>query len=381
MRECTGTPVWPCAMVGAASCLAGFSDVGVVIHGSSGCYYFADYAIPDPLYCTFLMEDEVVFGSEERLIEIVEGISQIYPNIAVVNTCVPSLMGEDIRDFLSGYNTFVIDAPGYTGQMEAGWHMALRTLDASVDAEREGVNIDGICSVDRFAPGNLMEIKRLLGMAGIPVAGIFSADTLESVRHASPVTVEACPALSSDIGTSAGSLLGIDNLRDTFGQLGNLFETADTDPVLDEIDRTEEVIIKECDRFLRRFDPPSAAVFSISSYAELVSELLRDYLDSEVVSIGCRDLPRSSAPAGPGAGVRMGHTTDLRRIREMIRSETPDIIFGSSFENTLSPETPFVSLTYPLKTTAMLHHRPVAGTEGVLSIIEGVLNSLMAVKK
>ena len=381
MHECTSTPVWPCAMVGAASCFAGLSDVGVIIHGSSGCYYFADYAIPDPLHCTFLMEDEVVFGSEKRLTEIVEGISQIYPNIAVVNTCVPSLTGEDIRDFLSGYNTFVIDAPGYIGQLEAGWHMALRTLDASVDAEREGVNIDGICSVDRFSPGNRMEITRLLGMAGIPVGGIFCADTLESVRHASPVTVEACPSFSSGIGTSAGSLLGIDNLRNTFEELGNLFETADTDPVPDEIDRTEEVIIKECDRFLRRFDPPSAAIFAISSYAELVSDLLRDYLDSEIVCIGCRDLPLTLPPGGPGAGARMEHTTDLRRIREMILSERPDIIFGSSFENSLSPETPFVSLTYPLKTTAMLHHRPVAGTEGLLSITESVLNSLMAVKK
>ena len=34
MPECEN-PLWPCAMTGAAACLAGFEGITVVIHGSS----------------------------------------------------------------------------------------------------------------------------------------------------------------------------------------------------------------------------------------------------------------------------------------------------------------------------------------------------------
>ena len=47
MPEC-GTPLWPCAMTGAAACLAGFEGISVVIHGSSGCYYYPQPSFTPP---------------------------------------------------------------------------------------------------------------------------------------------------------------------------------------------------------------------------------------------------------------------------------------------------------------------------------------------
>lgn len=55
MPECTN-PLWPCAMTGAAACLAGFDGVTVVIHGSSGCYYYPATLLHAPLSGTFLLE-------------------------------------------------------------------------------------------------------------------------------------------------------------------------------------------------------------------------------------------------------------------------------------------------------------------------------------
>ena len=49
MPEC-GTPLWPCAMTGAAACLAGFEGITVVIHGSSGCYYYPATLLHAPLH-------------------------------------------------------------------------------------------------------------------------------------------------------------------------------------------------------------------------------------------------------------------------------------------------------------------------------------------
>ena len=70
MPECD-SPLWPCAMTGAAACLAGFDGITVVIHGSSGCYYYPATLLHVPLHGTFIVENEVIFGSEARLLEVV----------------------------------------------------------------------------------------------------------------------------------------------------------------------------------------------------------------------------------------------------------------------------------------------------------------------
>ena len=62
MPECE-TPLWPCAMTGAAACLAGFEGISVVIHGSSGCYYYPATLLHAPLHGTFILENEAIFGS------------------------------------------------------------------------------------------------------------------------------------------------------------------------------------------------------------------------------------------------------------------------------------------------------------------------------
>src|SRR4030042_4584837 len=59
MPECEN-PLWPCAMTGAAACLAGFDGVTVVIHGSSGCYYYPATLLHAPIQGTFLLENDVI---------------------------------------------------------------------------------------------------------------------------------------------------------------------------------------------------------------------------------------------------------------------------------------------------------------------------------
>ncbi len=74
MPECE-TPLWPCAMTGAAACLAGFEGISVVIHGSSGCYYYPATLLHAPLHGTFILENEAIFGSGDRLREVIGDLS------------------------------------------------------------------------------------------------------------------------------------------------------------------------------------------------------------------------------------------------------------------------------------------------------------------
>ena len=113
-------PLWPCALAGAVTALSGFSGIAVVIHGSSGCYYYPSTLLHRELHSTFLVEQEVIFGSGERLREVVHDLSRRYDLVAVVNSCVPSVLGEDTRELLQGCNTIVIDAPGVYGGFRTG---------------------------------------------------------------------------------------------------------------------------------------------------------------------------------------------------------------------------------------------------------------------
>ena len=62
-------------MAGSAACCAGFEGLTVVIHGSSGCYYYPATLFHAPLHGTFILENEVIFGTEQRLREVLDGLS------------------------------------------------------------------------------------------------------------------------------------------------------------------------------------------------------------------------------------------------------------------------------------------------------------------
>lgn len=371
--ECVN-PVWPCAMTGAAACLSGFEDLGVIVHGSSGCYYYTEAALPGAVHCTFLLEEEIIFGGADRLREIATEIAALYPTLAVVLTCVPSIAGEDVRQALEGYRAIVVDTPGFTGNVEAGYRIALKSLHPLVDPETKGVNIDGLCSFDQFYAGNRREAVRMLNEAGIASATCFSAGRLESLAHAAPVTVAANPDFMGGPGRYAGSLTGIDELKRTFTNLGDIFPDADVGIVLEEIELTEERIIHAGDRFLRRFDPPATAIFSTSGYALSSANLLKRYIDADIVVIGTR------GPAAPSI-FRTEETIDLEHIGDLIGDGNPDLILGSSYERSIAPETAFVGITPPLRGMVTLRNTPLTGTEGLLFLAEASLNACIEGQK
>lgn len=375
MHNACQSPVWPCAMTGAAACLAGFADLGVIVHGSSGCFYYTRSMVQAPVQCTFLIEDEIIFGTGDRLREVVKELSTRYRKFAVITACVPAVMGEDIRDALSDYDVFVVDAPGFLGNLEEGYRHALGIVAPRIDPEREGVNIDGISAADRFSPGNLTETRRLLGKAGIPVAAVFAAGDLEEVYRSAPVTVETNPDIRSGVGSSAGSFLGLADLRRTLESLGDRVGCGDVSPVLREIEETEERITSACDRYLRRYDPPSVAIFSTAAYGRFAAEMLKSYLDATVTIVATRNTGAAVS------GFPTEQTTDLGRIRDLIAEHRPELILGSSYEHACAPGSAFVGITYPLQGRVMLHHRPLAGTEGALYFMEEVLNACMDLQR
>ena len=369
MPECTN-PLWPCAMTGAAACLAGFEGMTVVIHGSSGCYYYPTTLLHAPLHGTFILEHEIIFGSEDRLNEVIGGLSGRGKRIAVITTCVPAILGEDIRSMLEKHDVILVDSPGFSGDVEVGYKNALSILAPRIDPDVCGVNIDGVCLFDPFSSGNVQEIMRLLAMARIPVGIVFSYDLLKKVQHASSYTIGTNEDFLSDIGEYCGGTLGFKAVGATFKRLGEVFGNADVDRVFSELEQQEERIVKACDKYLLRFDPPSVVIFAGFSYAEHVAATLERYLDADIRCIGSRNAPGQSK-------YPVEQVTGLDGVRSLIAQYNPDLVMGSSFERSVCGARAFTGITPPLRGTVRLAPSPFAGINGTLSLVEQVLNTCM----
>ena len=203
--------------------------------------------------------------------------------------------------------------------------------------------------------------------AGIPVAARYCNDTLASALKTAEATVTALPDLASGFGSSAGSLCGLDAIAATFSALQAVFPDADCSAVIDLCEETEELVVKACDRYLRVNDPPRVALFGIAGYMDMAGDLLSTYLDAECCCAGARNrLPEESLCTW---------APDLGTVKQMIKDAGPDLVIGSRYEATLAPGVPFVQTTLPIRKHSMLCHRPLAGTEGVLWLVESVINA------
>ncbi|HSA37555.1 MAG TPA: nitrogenase component 1 [Methanoregula sp.] len=369
MPECDN-PLWPCAMTGAAAALAGFEGMSVVIHGSSGCYYYPTTLLHAPLHGTFILENEVIFGSEDRLREVIEELDGTGNRIAVITTCVPAILGEDTPSLLAEHDVLLVDSPGFSGDAESGYARALKILEPAVDRSAEGVNIDGICLLDPFFSGNLQEIRRLLGLASVPVATVFCRDALKKTRTAASCTIGTNGDFLSGVGKYIGGTLGFDRLKATFERLGDVVEGSDIDPVMRELSQQEEEVSRVCDKFLRRFDPPSVVVFAGASYAEFAARTLEHYLDADIRFLGLRNT-------GGLSRYPSSLVTGLGQVKTMIELHDPDIVLGSSFERSVSGSRAFYGITPPLRGAVRLAPAPVAGINGTLFFVEQVLNTCM----
>lgn len=359
-------PVWPCAMTGAAAMLAGFLDLCVIIHGSSSCYYYPRSLLKVPLFSTYLLESEIVFGTIDRLHEVVTEVASSGKLVAVVNTCVPALIGEDLKTAFADAPALFVDAPGFCGNAEEGAAKAFAAAEPVVSADRSGINIDGINMLDLFWRGNLYEMERLLGLLDVPVAVRFCRDTWKNLRSgAAPVTVSANPSYPSGVGENFGSMLFLD-MPATMARIVERFPMADSDAVLAEWKCAEEQMYYSCDKYLRKYTPPVVAVAAQESYAVFAKQMMERYFGSDVPVV----FARNKAAAVP-------YSVNSAEINAEIAAAEPDLILGSTFEAAACRKAVFFGITPPDRSRVSIAARPLAGVEGGVVLIEGALNALM----
>lgn len=365
----------PCAMVGAVACLSAYSGIGIVIHGSSGCWFYPSSLLKTDLLCTDLSAEDAILGAGDRVRAVVEAALARHPRVAVVNTCVPGIIGEDLAGLLDGLPVIVVDAPGFLGGAPIGHAVAVGALEPVVEPGAETVGIDGLSPLDPFFRGDLHEIERLLRLAGAVPGTRYAGGPVASVRRASPMTVVANPAFSAGPGERFGDLLGLEAVQATFARLADRDPRIDLTPVDAECREADRRCRRACDKHLARHEPPRVAVLGDGARVRAAARILEHYLDADCVLLGDR-----SGTQGPG-GSQWCRAEDLGPVEEALSAAGPDLVLGSSFEERLAPDAAFVPFASPIRGRPRLASVPLCGVEGTLALVDAVLTACACRRK
>ena len=182
------TQVTTCALTGATAFFAGIPDAAVVANGPLWCYLYALRYLEKPcpsvnqsFYCAQPDENTIVYGTEERLREVLESVRQTSrPSVLLIqNSCSISLIGDDIagiaREADMPCPVVCIDSGGLTGGFWEGYRAAAKAYFAEMPLKQRSivkprtVNLLG-CTFGYYNSVNdIQELKRMLALAGYTV--------------------------------------------------------------------------------------------------------------------------------------------------------------------------------------------------------------------
>ncbi len=129
--------------IGAAMAFQGIDNSIPVIHGAQGCSFLAKVLLtkhfmePIALAGTKLFTEDVVMGSEENLVKVVEGfIEKNKPDvIGILTSGLSEVKGDDVAGALkrvkgqgSGVKVIPVSTPDYEGGLETGYAKAVEAI-------------------------------------------------------------------------------------------------------------------------------------------------------------------------------------------------------------------------------------------------------------
>jgi nitrogenase molybdenum-iron protein alpha/beta subunit len=192
-----------CQMTGAASALLSIKGAIVVMNGPRWCAVIAERELSacikeheNRLFCSEVQEFDLLYGTGELLRTTVEEVQrESSPTLlGVLTSCSMSLIGDDIAGICKNSKvkcpTVVLDAGGFTGEFWSGYSVAMIGVLKEIELNKyddkisNRVNLLGISTCYPNWEGDLLEIKRLLGLAGYEIGVCLGADnaSLEEIR-------------------------------------------------------------------------------------------------------------------------------------------------------------------------------------------------------
>jgi nitrogenase molybdenum-iron protein alpha/beta subunit len=192
-----------CQMTGAASALLSIKGAGVVLNGPRWCAVLAERELSacvkeheNRLFCSEIQEFDLLYGTGEVLTTTVDEVQRVSSPtlLGVLTSCSMSLIGDDIAGICKHSRvkcpTVVLDAGGFTGEFWSGYSVAMIGVLNEIELNKydykisNRVNLLGISTCYPNWEGDLLEIKRILSLAGYEIGVCLGADnvSLEEIR-------------------------------------------------------------------------------------------------------------------------------------------------------------------------------------------------------
>ena len=239
-----GNGVGGCAFDGAQIVLVPITDAAHLVHAPSACMgnswntrgsLSSGSLLYKRCFTTDLSENDIVFGSEDKLRRSIEYIATRYSPSAifVYSTCVTALIGEDIGHVCrtaakkTGIPVIPVESPGFAGSKNFGNRLAGEVLLEHVIGSEEPVNSTpyDINLIGEYnIAGELWNIVKLLKKLGVRVSATITGDsTYKQIAscHRARLNVMVCSRALINIAGAMKDKYGIPYLEECFFGIEN----------------------------------------------------------------------------------------------------------------------------------------------------------------
>lgn len=225
MTECSLKSISPDSITGMIFALEGMKNTVVLLNGPMGCRFYhsttsrflsvrpllylptegsgekvpVDYNYLNDWFfrqervpCTYLDGYDYVYGTRDKVSRALDFIKTNidYDIIAIINSPGAALIGDDLlelaREKLGNSRVVMLESSGYSASFEEGYAQASLALLRQVGqplweshGRRTGsgkINLLGLSIWQRYAEGDLRELRRLFALCGIEVNAALCAD-------------------------------------------------------------------------------------------------------------------------------------------------------------------------------------------------------------
>jgi nitrogenase molybdenum-cofactor synthesis protein NifE len=209
-KDCVINPLKHSQSIGAAIAFQGVHNAIPVIHGAQGCTFLGKVLLtkhfrePVALAGTKLFAEDVIMGSEENILKVVEGIAgKNSPDIiALLTSGLSEVKGDDMHEIVrklrheSNVRTLYVSTPDYEGGLETGYASAVEAMLNLAD-ERKGTvasrPIRGQVNVfggSHLTPADFSELREIVESFGLSPIMLPDLSALDGSRQGvSPLAV------------------------------------------------------------------------------------------------------------------------------------------------------------------------------------------------
>jgi light-independent protochlorophyllide reductase B subunit len=423
----------PDSLTGVVAAFEGLRDACILLNGPSACRSYVAYLsgllqtpthgaatfsrVVDSFFsqrrvpCTCIDGQDFIYGTEEKVTKALTVLdANNYRLVGLVNHSGTSLIGDDLNRFVKTSKikapTVVIESSGFTGTYADGFKEAtikiLNCITEKIPKKiPKSVNIVGPTLFHYNWENDVNEIKRTLNLLGINVIStICVGESVGNLKRASQAELnlvlyeefgdtvatyleKACqiPSIGLDLSAPFGlsaSETWFMSVADFFGVSRNMVDS--------ESKRVRMKCYPAIKKTANSLKGASFGLFGDSSQVMPLLSFLYEYLGLYPVVIGLKEVgPKCLHRLRTYVAANSLDTTILTQPDQYetvasLKERAPRFIFGTAAEaylsRTLGPTVPaFIPVSYPYYNRVTLTPRPLIGFNGVLTIIEDILNS------